>query len=288
MESWDRHFIGLKQLQVDPDAKFAALTALAEWAATLQGDNPARRLLQSAHEKASFVLTQRRATLDGQRRTLEEERGSLEDERRRLEAGDDIAPPLPHTRDASVRDARQGAPFWQVVDFRDAVAGPQRAGLEAALEAAGMLDAWISPDGRLQAGDDGAPLYDTQVLERRNSSVACRLYGGYRAGRLYSGLADIVERVLSGIACADDDPIDTEAWIAADGRYRLGALSGAWGKPAAVYIGYAARAAARARRLAEVAEAPGQLSDELAAVQVMAAQLEQIAAGRRRMAQGPR
>ena len=275
VESWDRHFIGLKQLQVDPDAKFAALTALAEWAATLQGDNPARRLLQSAHEKASFVLTQHRATLDGQRRTLEEERGSLEDERRRLEAGDDIAPPLPHTRDASVRDARQGAPFWQVVDYRDAVAGPQRAGLEAALEAAGMLDAWISPDGRLQAGDDGAPLYDTQVLERRNCphSLADFMEVTVPAGCTVS--ADIVERVLSGIACADDDPVDTEAWIAADGRYRIGALSGAWGKPAAVYIGHAARAAARTRRLAEVARRLAQLSDELAAVQVMAAQLEQ-------------
>src|SRR4029077_4108461 len=64
-------------------------------------------------------------------------------------------------------------------------------------------------------------------------------------------------------------------WIATDGRYRLGALSGAWGKPAAVYIGHAARAAARRRRLAEIARRLAQLSDELAAVQVMAAQLEQ-------------
>ena len=43
----------------------------------------------------------------------------------------------------------------------------------------------------------------------------------------------------------------SEAWVAPDGRFRLGALAGAWAKPAAVYIGYAARAAARARRLAE-------------------------------------
>jgi len=272
-ESWDRHFTDLKQLRVDPDARFAALTALAEWAATLQGDNPARHLLQSAHEAASFALTQRRATLDGQRQTLEAEREGLEDERRRLEAGDDMAPPLPYTRDAAVRDARQGAPLWQVVDFRDAVTAPQRAGLEAALEAAGLLDAWISPDGSLQPGDDGAPLYDTQVLERRKSSPSLADFMEVTVPAGCTVPADIVERVLSGIACANDDPVDTDAWIAADGRYRLGALSGAWGKPAAVYIGHAARAAARARRLAEIAERLAQLSDELAAVEAMAGQL---------------
>lgn len=272
-ESWDRHFIGLKQLQVDADARFAALTALAEWAAALQGDNPAGRLLQSAHEAASFALTQRRAALDGQRQTLEAERGLLDDERQRLVAGDDMAPPLPYTRDAAVRDARQGAPFWQVVDFCAAVAAPQRAGLEAALEAAGLLDAWISPDGRLQAGDDGAPLYDTQVLERRKSSPSLADFMEVTVPAGCTVPADIVERVLSGIACGDDDPVDAEAWIAADGRYRIGALSGAWGKQAAVYIGHAARAAARMRRLAEIAERLAQLSDELATVQAMDGQL---------------
>ncbi len=57
-----------------------------------------------------------------------------------------------------------------------------------------------------------------------------------------------------GVACGHDDPGSTEAWIAPDGRFRLGALSGAWTKPAAVYIGFVARAAARVRRLASIAE----------------------------------
>jgi uncharacterized protein (TIGR02680 family) len=272
-ESWDRHLIGLKQLQIDPDGRSAALMALAEWTATLQGDNPARRLLQSAYQATSLSLTQHRVALDGQRQTLEMERGTLEDERGRLEAGDDMAPPLPYTRDASVRDTRQGAPLWQVLDFHDAVAAPQRAGIEAALEAAGLLDAWITPDGRLQGGDGGALLYDTQALERQNRSpsLADWLQATIPAGS--SVPAGIVERVLSGIACADDDSIDSESWIAPDGRFRLGALSGAWGKPAAVYIGHTARAAARARRLAEIAGRLAQLSDELTVVQAKAEQL---------------
>ncbi|MDX8524161.1 TIGR02680 family protein [Mesorhizobium sp. MSK_1335] len=273
VESWDRHFTDLKQLQIDSDGRFAALTALAEWAVALQGDNPARHLLQSAHQKASLSLTQRQVALDGQRQALETERASLEDERGHLEAGGDIAPPLRYPRDASVREARQGAPFWQVVDFRDAVTAPQRAGLEAALEAAGLLDAWISPDGRLQTGHDGAPLFDVQVLERQNRppSLADWLHATVPAGCNVPD--DVVERTLSGIACADDDPIDGEAWIAPDGRFRLGALSGAWGKPTAIHVGHAARAVARTRRLAEIADRLAQLSAELAAAQAMTGQL---------------
>ena len=272
-ENWELHFAGLKQLQVDPDDRFAALTALAEWTGTLQGDNPAHRLLQSAYGKASSSLGRRGAALDSQGQMLETEQGLLEDERGRLEAGDDTAPPLPYTRDGSVREGRQGAPFWQVVDFRDAATARQRAGLEAALEAAGLLDAWISPEGRVQGAGDGAPLYDTQVLERRSlsSSLADWLDVTVPAGCAVP--AHVVERILSGIACADDDPIESEAWVAADGRFRLGALSGAWGKPAAAYIGHAARAAARTQRLAEIADRLSQLSNELAAVGAMAEQL---------------
>lgn len=273
VESWDRQFIGLKQLLVDPDDRSAALTALAEWTATLQGDNPARYLLQSAYQSTSLSLTQRRVALDGRRETLEMECRTLEDERGRLEAGDDMAPPLPYTRGPNAREARQGAPLWQVVDFRDAVAAPQCAGLEAALEAAGLLDAWISPDGRLQVGDGGALPYDTQVLERQKSSpsLADWLEATVPAG--CSVPTTVVERMLSGIACADDDPIDSEAWIAPNGRFRVGSLSGAWGKPTAVYIGHAARAAARTQRLAEIADHLAQLSDELTAVRATVEQL---------------
>jgi len=273
VESWDRHFSNLKQLQVGPEDNLAALAGLADWAVTLQGDNPARHLLQSAQQRASLQLTQRRVALDGQRQTLEAERGTLEDERERLKAGVDMVPPLPYTRDADARETRQGAPLWQLVDFRDAVDIPHRAGLEAALEAAGLLDAWISPDGRLQAGDGGELLHDTQLLERQpcSPSLADWLQATVPSGCTVP--AGAVERALSGIACADDDPIDSEAWVAPDGRFRLGALAGAWEKPAAVHIGHAARAAARMRRLAEIADRLAQLADELASVQAMVEQL---------------
>jgi uncharacterized protein (TIGR02680 family) len=273
IQAWDQHFVGVKQLRVGPRDTATALAALADWVAGLHGDNPARQILQVAQQEASVRLAQRRVTLDGQRRALDKERETLEAERGRLEAGVDDAPPPPRTRDAGSRSAREGAPFWQLTDFHDTVAASQRAGLEAGLEAAGLLDAWVSPDGRLQTVDGGALLHDTQLLERQPHSLSLARWMRAAVPTDSAVQAAIVERVLSGIACADDDPVDSEAWIAPDGRFRLGTLAGAWAKPAAIHIGHAARAAARARRLAEIAERLRQVTGEGAALQTMAEQL---------------
>ena len=67
--------------------------------------------------------------------------GELANEITRLRAGGQDAPPVPHTRAAGVRDGSPGAPLWKVTDFVPGLADDERAGLEAALEAAGILDA---------------------------------------------------------------------------------------------------------------------------------------------------
>jgi uncharacterized protein (TIGR02680 family) len=273
VESWDRHFANLKELNFSPDEGAAALAALAEWVVIMDGDNPARALLQLAQQRASQRLAERGAALDSERRGLVEEHRSLEDERNRLQAGVELAPPMPYMRSPGVRNEREGAPLWQLVDFRESVSAPQRAGLEAALEAAGLLDAWVSPDGRLQAGDGDGLLHDTQLIERRQlpRSLADWLEAAVPADE--SVPASTVEQVLSGIACTDDDAAESEAWISPDGRFRLGGLAGAWAKPAAIYIGHTARAAARRRRLAEIAERLAQLAAELGAIHVLAEHL---------------
>ncbi len=48
---------------------------------------------------------------------------------------------------AAERDPAAGAPFYELVDLAAGVAPDDAAGLEAALEAAGLLDAWVSADG---------------------------------------------------------------------------------------------------------------------------------------------
>lgn len=273
IEAWDRFFADLKQLEVGSDDRLAALSALGDWVTALDGDNPTRHLLQAAQLQANQRLAQRRVTLDGERQALEAERKTLEDERGYLEAGIDTVPPAPYTRSSDARAARTGAPLRQLVDFRDAVTGPQRAGLEAALEAAGLLDAWVSPDGRLQTGDGGSVLHDKQILERRPHPTSLVNWLQVTPPDHSTVSADVVERVLAAIACSDHDLTESEVWVAPDGRFRLGSLAGAWDKSAAVYIGSAARAAARKRRLAEIAERFVTIGRELVAMQAKTEQL---------------
>lgn len=263
--AWDSHLAGLAQLAVSSEARYAAVAALTEWVGSVDGDNPARLLLQAAQQEHTIRSVQRRVALDGRRQELESERAVHEDERGRLEAGADAGPPVPHTRKADIRVGREGAPLWQLVDFRPSVSDHERAGLEAALEVSGLLDAWISPDGRLLPADaDGKPIIDVQALDRGEYKVSLDtwLEAAVPAGCCLH--ASIVTGVMAGIACSWDDPGDCETWIAPDGRFRLGALAGAWVKPDAVYIGFAARAAARTRRLAAIADRLEQLAGELA------------------------
>lgn len=281
LDAWQRHLDGLRQLQVPSSAE--TLAALAAWTASLQGENPARTALQSAQQATSQRLAQRHAALTAAQQLQDGEQAALRAERARLELGEDAAPLPPHWRLPGVRAGRAGAPLWQLVDFQPSIHGPDRAGLEAALQAAGLLDAWITPDGLLLSADDGLPLPpDSQWLTRppgsrpQSPSLADWLQP---AAPAEGALAAVPERVLQGllgsVACGAQDNPAAEAWLAPDGRFRLGALAGAWHKPSAEFIGYAARAAARARRLQQIAQRLDALARDQAVLAQSLAELAQ-------------
>jgi len=275
-EAWTAHLGGLRELRVDAEP---ALAALADWLARADGEHPARAALLAAQAEAAARLAAARHTLDAAAGALHAEQHELDAERERLERGDDAAPPPPAWRDAGTRSDRPGAPLWQLVDFDPALAPAGRAGIEAALAAAGLLDAWVTPGGELLRGADGAPWIDAQALARRavaGPSLARWLHAVAAAGAVPAAR---VEALLAGIACADSDPADAEAWVATDGRFRLAGLAGAGRPEAARHIGQAARAAARARRLAEIAARAVEIAAALADVQQRCAAL--AAAGRR-------
>jgi uncharacterized protein (TIGR02680 family) len=259
LAAWDTYLVGLRHLRVSTDTVLGTLT---DWIADTQGDNPARQVLQTAQQQTSRRLADGRNELDRRQQALDQETQALDAERQRLEDGEDPEPPYPYTRTPGIRIARAGAPLWQLIEFRETLDATQRAGMEAALEAAGLLDAWVSPDGRVQTLD-GA---DTQALSRpyRDASLQDWLCPAASAGLPVP--ADVVARILGGIACGDHDSLVAETWIAPDGRFRLGALTGTGRKPAAVHIGFAARAAARSQRLAEIAVRLRQLAGENAAL----------------------
>ncbi|WP_369182853.1 SbcC/MukB-like Walker B domain-containing protein [Streptomyces sp. Y1] len=162
-------------------------------------------------------------------------------EAQRSEAG----PGQPAWRPA--RHGRPGAPLWAVVDFAGHLPAEETGRLEGALLAAGVLDAWVSPDGELTAGDvallptsrhAGPTLADLLVPDPQ-APIA--------AGRIREVLASI--RVLEH----GEAPAPGQAAFASDGTVHLGPLSAQ--SPAGWtprYIGASARERMRQILLADL------------------------------------
>ncbi|MFW7267016.1 TIGR02680 family protein [Gluconacetobacter sp. Hr-1-5] len=259
VEAWSRHCAGLVQLGFDADE---ALRRLVDWTLRPEGENPALGALSVAWQAALRRYAMRQAELDARRDSLHGQRAELEAERARLVAGEDTVPPEQATRSGAARAQRSGAPLWRLVDFSPALGAAERAGLEAALEAGGLLDAWLSPDGSLLDGR-GQPWLDASWVER--PSVAGTSLGDALIVTLPDSCpvtAATVAGFLGSVAYGPEDSPDAETWFSPDGRYRLGTLAGAWRKAEARYIGHGAREHARRRRLQDIAEALAGLDAE--------------------------
>ncbi len=225
----------------DPDAILAALEA---WVDTADGRNPAAVAVDEAMRTAVAELSRIEAGLDAEADAQRRRSADLTEQIRRLEAGGHDGPPVPYTRAADARTDRPGAPFWKVVDFADEVPAEHRAGLEAALEAAGILDAWVTPQGTLVG-----PL-DTTILTRAAiDGPACSAVLRPAIDRADRHAAALTDGVVDGILASIGLGPGAATWIATDGRWANGVLGGAWRKPSADHIGEGAREAALRARL---------------------------------------
>ncbi|WPP46913.1 TIGR02680 family protein [Pseudomonas sp. AN-1] len=250
LEAWSAHCAQLAQLRFETEQP---LLRLAEWVARPEGENPAQTALDSTWQTALRRYAARQAELDARSATLLQQLSDIEEEIARLTAGEDALPPEPPTRAGAVRLQRQGAPLWRLVDFHPSLSSAERAGLEAALEASGLLDAWLSPDGALN-DKDGAPLLDSSWCQRRPLNAANLNDALVPALPEACPITDAtLSAVLAAVAYGAEEPAGAEAWLSPDGRYRLGPLAGAWTKPEANYIGRRARELARQRRLETLA-----------------------------------
>ena len=264
IKDWAIHMERLEQLRLDPELP---LSALVIWVAQPDGNNPARQALAAAQYEASLRHAAEETAIKARQTTLLQESGMLEAEGAALAAGEDTGPPIPYTRSSDIRSGRDGAPLWKLVDFRSSLDAGVRAGLEAALEASGLLDAWVAPGGILLDGEGGLPLMDSGLVARPAApgrSLADWLRATVPAGILLP--ESEIDRLLAGIACDAADPPEAEAWVSPDGRFRLGSLAGAWNKAEAVHIGLAARMAAREKRLEEIANRLAEIGEEKAAL----------------------
>ncbi|MGW4214573.1 TIGR02680 family protein [Lentzea sp. NPDC004789] len=220
----------------DPAAAKALSTTAREWAGPL---------VQAARD-AAHAFTQQRAELRARLDTLDEELVGLRSGNERV--------PVPGQYTSASRDTAKGAPFYRLVDFAPSLTDPERAGLEAALQASGLLDAWVTAHG----GElDDVLAVPRDAVEGR--SLAEFLVPAVEGSPVPESLVADLLRAVSL-----DDMTTTGDW-------RTGVLTGRWVKPEAEFIGAGAREAARGRRIAaleeELAELRAQLGtaeDELA------------------------
>ena len=235
-------------------------TSLPELEAGAPEAEPAALLLRV--EEISAPIRQEIADAAGRVRA---EQGELEDRRAAIQADRDALaearhplPPAPAWR--AVRPAdRAGAPLYELCEFGPAAAGKE-SGIEAALEASGLLDAWVESDGT--------------VLDPVTGDVVLR--GGAAPGRT---LADVLAPVAAGGVTSErarealariglagaGEAGEGACWIGEDGRFQIGPLEGAHRKEAPAYVGATARERERERRLAELDALLREMEHRLAA-----------------------
>ncbi|WP_216894730.1 SbcC/MukB-like Walker B domain-containing protein [Nocardia alni] len=150
----------------------------------------------------------------------------LRGEQRQVAAENDDAPP-PFAARTDDRSGRAGAPLWRLVRFADHVTPEQAAGIEAALQAADLLDGWVSTEAELpQHNSDqfllpaaadlrpaGRTLADVLVVEEDSDTLTVP--------------RETVTDILASIALADS--ICAESSHSADGSSSWADMSSAVG-----------------------------------------------------------
>ncbi len=242
------HVAAVPPTEPDGAAGWLAVPAVGDDEADDPGNTDLRRAAEARRARArhaaddlTATLTQARTVATTRVTDVEAELAQWRAEHARVEDAGELALPRASWRTDDV--VADGTRLASLVDFRDHLDDAERAGLEAALEASGLLAAAVDGSdgtGTLRVGDlvvgasgptDGTAL-DTLLAPVDTGDVPVEAVAG----------------VLAAVGVAAG-PVH----VATDGTFGLGPLRGRHAKPAAEHVGAGARAQARARRLAELA-----------------------------------
>ncbi len=237
----------LVELDVDNELATAAMGLAHE-------GKPATPALSAPADRVRGSLADERSAASSAREIAVEAVHTAEAEIERLAAARDDGPVAPAWSRAD-RGNREGAPFWRLVDFENSVSDSQRAGLEAAFEAAGLLDAWVTPTGGL-----ADPALADVVLSDGGGAAGAGLRDVLKPVPDQSVEPQVVARLLESIGLGEHD---SGPWVSGDGRFVMGPLSGRGAKAQAEHIGAAAREARRAALIDELRTRIGVLETEV-------------------------
>lgn len=223
---------GAPVVELTDDLTPESLDALPELARAA-----ARPGLQRLREEEQRAATRRdNATADIE---------TLSQERARVEAEPEPAPPPPVLGRTPRPDGRA---LWQLVDFADHLSEAECAGLEAALQGAGLLDGWVRPGGRLLDADHRDVVLSAPATSTESATLADVLRVDLPADCDVTA-ADI-HPVLAAIRT--DDIAGAAVSVALDGSWRIGPAHGRATKERAQYVGATARSQERERRLSDL------------------------------------
>jgi len=272
LDAYRSYLAALAELRITSSDELIAM--LEGWGVTGDGANPAVTIIDGAARVAGAELGHLAGQLSIQRTRHVTRADELGEEIGRLRLGGHHAPPAPHTRAPSVRDGRPGAPLWRVTDFAPGLPDDERAGLEAALEASGILDAWVTPEGNLIDGDVTVVSGHSPVA---GASCASLLVPAIDPDDVQAGVLgeEAVASVLAAIGRYPATADSGGSWVTTEGRWSNGVLSGAWHKEQPVYIGEGAREAARRARIESLER---ELDGERAAIEAIDEDLTSIEA----------
>lgn len=171
----------------------------------------------------------------------------LDEEIAALGAAGALPMPEPSLWRRRSRDGVPGAPFWRLVN-PVGLDGRALAHLEAALSAAGLLDAWVDASG--------VSGHDTFAQDPDDVGDGPRLSAVLRVADDAGDLGPAAQRVLDGVALrAEGESLPAVGLaVAVDGRWRSSGLAGAAAAAGddAHWLGESAREAQRQRRLSEL------------------------------------
>lgn len=221
-----------------------------------------------------------------QLRAVDAELAGMQVSRDQIVAEKDDAPPRFAARVGDRAD-RVGAPLWQLVRFADGIDDASAAGIEAALHAANLLDAWVLPGEEIGHPDSDTVLAPLPAAQRPSSATLADVL-------IADDPIDVpAERVRAVLASVRFDPrpsLDPAASPAAaptisdSGWFASGLQVGAHHTPAAQYIGATARARRRVQRLSdldlEIAAARGRATELRETIAAAGELLGQIAAAK--------
>src|SRR5688572_18005705 len=116
---------------------------MAGWCESPSGANPLRVAIQQRVEDVTNEIQQQLTSLELVEKAHAKHLDQLRQQRETFAKED--------SREAS----HAGRPLWKLCDFRETFDPNERGGFEGALQASGLLDAWVTPSGEFLKMRDG-------------------------------------------------------------------------------------------------------------------------------------